>query len=169
MWQYELHPPHQINVVTLPCESQNTENVILQWDITKENCITCIIASSKWTRVIMCLTLTYLGCYAAKCAWNKDSWHRRPTKMLDANLVWLWREHHQCQHWWCSGMRSCIHAGGWHFERMLWLERSFIWFTEHFMKLSMELDACNGYFLLNIKSWICVHIHFGFFDFHKVV
>ena len=42
------------------------KNVILQWDITKENCIRCIIASSKWTRVIMCLTLTYLECYTAK-------------------------------------------------------------------------------------------------------
>jgi len=27
------HPPHLINVATLPCGSQNTENVILQWDM----------------------------------------------------------------------------------------------------------------------------------------
>jgi len=27
-----IHPPHLINVAKLPCESQNTENVILQWD-----------------------------------------------------------------------------------------------------------------------------------------
>jgi len=60
------YPPHLTNVATVPCESQNTKNVILQWDITKENCIRCIIASSKWTRVIMCFTFTYLGCYAAK-------------------------------------------------------------------------------------------------------
>jgi len=33
---YEFHPPHLINVATLPCESQNTENVILQWDSTKK-------------------------------------------------------------------------------------------------------------------------------------
>jgi len=46
MLHYELHPPHLINVAALPCESQNTENVILQQDITKENCIGCIIASS---------------------------------------------------------------------------------------------------------------------------
>jgi len=26
MSKYELHPPHVINVATLPCESQNTEN-----------------------------------------------------------------------------------------------------------------------------------------------
>jgi len=50
---YELHSPHLINVSTLPCESQNSKNVILQWDInhiTKENCIKRIVyASSKWT------------------------------------------------------------------------------------------------------------------------
>ena len=28
--QYELHPPHLINVATLPCENQNTKNVTLQ-------------------------------------------------------------------------------------------------------------------------------------------
>jgi len=69
-WQYELRPPHLINVATLPCESQNTENVILQRDITKENCIICIIASLKWTRVIMCLTFTNSGCYTAKRVWE---------------------------------------------------------------------------------------------------
>jgi len=36
MRYYEHHPPHLINVGTLPSESRNTENVILQWDITKE-------------------------------------------------------------------------------------------------------------------------------------
>jgi len=129
MWQYEFHPPHLINVATLPCESQNTENVILQWDIIKDNCIRCIIASSKWTRVIMCLTLTYLGCYTAKLARNKDSWHRRPAKTLDANLFWLWPEHHQC---WDHDLRSCVHAGGGHFEHMLWHECSITWFTRTF-------------------------------------
>jgi len=39
MWRYELHPPHLINVATLPCESRNSKNVISQWDITKQNCI----------------------------------------------------------------------------------------------------------------------------------
>jgi len=61
MSQYELHPPHLINLATLPCESQNTENVTLQQDITKENCIRCIIASSKWIRVITYLKFTYMG------------------------------------------------------------------------------------------------------------
>jgi len=102
MWQYELHPPHLINVGTLPCESQNTEKGILQQDITKGNCIRCIIASSKWTRVIMCLRFTYMGCYTSMRVWNKDSWHRRPAKMLDANWFWLWPEQHRCQPAWPS-------------------------------------------------------------------
>jgi len=37
MWRYKLHPPHLINIATLPCETLNSENVIPQWDITKEN------------------------------------------------------------------------------------------------------------------------------------
>ena len=39
--------PHLINVATLRCKSRNSENVILQWDITKENCITCIVYASS--------------------------------------------------------------------------------------------------------------------------
>jgi len=47
---YELHPPHLTDVATLSCESQNSENVILQWDITKENTIKYIVyALLKWT------------------------------------------------------------------------------------------------------------------------
>jgi len=63
---YPLYLTH-VAVVTVCYESRNNENVILQQDITKENrpSIKCIIASSKWTRV-MCLIFTYLGCYAAK-------------------------------------------------------------------------------------------------------
>jgi len=43
MWQYDLYPPHLINVAALRCDSQNTENVILERDIIKENCVRCII------------------------------------------------------------------------------------------------------------------------------
>jgi len=61
MWLHELHPPYLINVATLPSESQNTENVILQQEITKENCMKIIIASSKWIRVLCVLNLLILG------------------------------------------------------------------------------------------------------------
>jgi len=45
MWRYKLYAPHLITVAALPCESQNTENVIVQRDIIKENTITCVIRS----------------------------------------------------------------------------------------------------------------------------
>ena len=39
---------------------------------------------------------------------------------------------------------------------------------EHFMKLSMKYDACNGYLVGNIKAEVVFTCIFGF-DFHKVV
>ena len=64
-WWYELNPRQLISVAALPCESQNIENVVLQQEITTENCIKFIIASSRWSRVIICLKFTYFGCYTA--------------------------------------------------------------------------------------------------------
>jgi len=91
MWRYELHPPHLVNVATLPFETENTENVILQWDITKENFIKCIVyASSKWT----CRLWNSGSCYAAMRVRNKDLWHLClwHAKTLGANLGWLWTQ-----------------------------------------------------------------------------
>jgi len=96
----------------------------------------------------MCLTFPYLVFYTAKRAWNKDSWHRQPAKTLDTNLFWLWPERHQC----CRDhLRSCVHAGGGHFERMLWPECSFIWFTKTFcqcnlMHVMAKLKLCSHAF-----------------------
>ena len=56
------------------------------------------IASSKWTRVVMCLKFTFFACCTAMRVWNKDVWCWRPLKTLDANLVWLWPGYHrQCE------------------------------------------------------------------------
>jgi len=52
----------------LPCESRIVENVVLQGDITKK----IIIASSEWTRVILCLKFTDMGWYVAMHVSNKD-------------------------------------------------------------------------------------------------
>jgi len=99
MWLHELHPPHLTNVIILPCENKNTKNVMLQQDITKDNCSRCFIASSKRTTVILCLKFTYMGCYIAMHISYKDSWHRWPVKVLDANLVWLRPGHHRHCDW----------------------------------------------------------------------
>ena len=40
---------------------------------------------------------------------------------------------------------------------------------ERFVKLSMQFGAFDGYFVVNVKSWICVHMHFRCFNFNKVV
>ena len=60
MQPYELHPPYLISVATLPCESQNTENVTLQRDITKE------IASD--------VSLLHQRGPGSSCAWNLLIW-----------------------------------------------------------------------------------------------
>jgi len=72
MRQYELYPPHVINVATLPCESQNAENVTLQRNITKGNCIR--YENKKYDSFIKVdeghrVPEIYLyGCYTAKRA-----------------------------------------------------------------------------------------------------
>jgi len=60
MQQYELHQPYLISVATLPCESENTENVTLQRDITKE------IASD--------VSLLHQRGPRSSCAWNLLIW-----------------------------------------------------------------------------------------------
>jgi len=37
------------------------------------------------------------------------------------------------------------------------------------MKMSVQFNAFNGYFVVNIKIWIGVHTHFRCFDIHKAV
>ena len=112
-WWYELHPPHLINVATLPCESRNSKNVILQWHITKENCIKRVVyASSNWT----CIWHN-LGCSAAMRVWNKGLWHLWPAKTLDANLGWFWKERHRGCDWPLARPSEIMCACWW---RKLW-------------------------------------------------
>jgi len=122
MWRYELHRPHLISVSTLPCESRNSKNVILQWYITKENCIKRIVyASSKWA-----YRLSNLGCYATiRIRRNKDLWHLWPAKMLDANLGWLWTERYQGCDWPVARQSEIMCACWW---RTLWKHVAKLWF-----------------------------------------
>jgi len=128
MWQYELHQPHLIIVATLPWESQNIKNVILQ----QENCITCIKASSKWTRVIMCFKFTYLGVIQQgvyETIHNVDilqkAWCKLGVTLTSDIINAVKAQRHDRLRW-----RVC--AGGGHFEHMLLNERSFIWFIRTF-------------------------------------
>jgi len=136
---------------TISCESRNTENVILQRDITKENCIKYIIASSKWTRVIW-LIFTYLRCYrhTAMRVRNNDSWHRRPAKCAWCKLGLALNRT-------LSTLRFISGVTIWHHVCVLvavsWNTRSRIIVhlydsSEHFMKLSMQFDAFNSTFIV---------------------
>jgi len=162
-----FHPPHLSNIGTPPCESRNTKNVKLQWYITKDSCTRFIIALLKCT-MVMCLIFSYLGYCAAVCVQNKDSWHRWPAKTFDANSVWLRTWHYRCCSMWHDHLWSCVHAGGGHFECMLW--SSFIWFITYYKTVNgQSIDAFNGYSVVNIRILISVRLHFWCFNFHKVV
>jgi len=108
MWQYEFYSTRLISVATLPCESQNTENVTLQPDVTKENYIRCVIGSSKWTRVIMCLTFTYMGVIQQNVHETKihdiDNLHNAWCKLLlyltGTSSMLAWPFEIMCACWW---------------------------------------------------------------------
>jgi len=159
----------KISVNTVPCESQNIQYVILQREITKENTcrIRCIVASSKWTKVIVCFKFTYLECYTAVRLWS-DSLHRRPAKSLDANSVWLWPKHYRCCDWPVAWDHVCVLVMD---TLKTCSEMMFIYMIHRniLRNCQCNFDACNGYFLFNIKCLNIVHVHFWCFDVHKVV
>jgi len=112
MWKYEPHPPHLIiiphliNVTTLPCESQNTENVILQRDITKGNCIRCIIKVDPGHHV----PYSYLFCvlYSKACMKQrfmtsttcKNAWCKLVLTLTGTSSMLAWPSEVMCACWW---------------------------------------------------------------------
>jgi len=66
---------------------------------------------------------------------------------------------------WRDRLRSRVRADGRHFEHMFiyMIHRNVLWNCQC---NSMHVTAI---FVVNIISWICVHMHFRCFDFHKVV
>ena len=136
MSQYETHQCHLFNVAKLPCESRNSENIILQWDITKENCIKCIIyASSKWTCRLSNLQFVQQHMYKTKICDIYDlqkcfmeTWADFEQNVIEA-VIDQWHDH----------LTSCVRAADRHFEHLLWNYCSFVLcgLSEHFMKLLM--------------------------------
>ena len=132
MWRYELHPPHLITVATLPttlCKSKHRKcnSTTGYYQRKLHQMYHSVIKVDQGHHVP---EIYLYVCYTAKRAWNKDSWHQRPAKTLDANLLfWLWPEHHRC---WRDHLRSCVHDSIWHFERMLWHKCLFMWFIRTF-------------------------------------
>ena len=125
-----------MNVATLPCEIRNSKNIILQWDITKENCI---------KRIIICFIemdlIIKFGVLLHQCVYG--------TKICDIYdlqkcLTQIWVDFEQnvieaAIEQWHDSLRSRVHVGGGNFEHML---RNYCLFalcgsSEHFMKLSI--------------------------------
>jgi len=127
MWQYQLHPPHLISVATLPRETQNTENVILQQDITKQNCIRWSQLHQSGPGSSCALNLLILG-VIQQCVYEtihdvEDVRKRMMQTWLAFDQDFIDVTTDQCR----DRLRSCVHAGGGHIEHMLWNEHSFIW------------------------------------------
>jgi len=137
MWRYVLNPPFLINVAALPCESGNSENIILQWDITKENCVKINVlymlhrngpvdykiwgvVHQRMYEIKICDICDLQKCLMqtwVECEWN----------IIEAAID-QWRDH----------LRSCERAAGGYFQHML---RNYCLFvlcgsSEHFMKLT---------------------------------
>jgi len=136
-WWYKLHPPHVISVATLPCESRNAEkcNITVGYYQRKLHQMHRM-GSSKWT-----CRLLNLGHYMQQCVYKTkirdidevqkclmQTWFDFEQNVIDAAID-EWRDH----------LRSCVRAGGGHFEHILWNYCSFVLHgsSEHFMKLSV--------------------------------
>jgi len=71
---------------------------------------------------VMCLIFSYLGRYAAMRVRNKDSWHRSSMTCENALEAWFHFEQDAINaviDQWHNSLRSCVRAGGGHFEYML--------------------------------------------------
>jgi len=81
----------------------------------------------------MCPSLIEIGLKTAEKKSDKQTDRQTDTTKNNGHLAV--NQHHQCQHWCCSGTRSSVHAGGGHFERMLWHECSVVWFNRIFYEI----------------------------------
>ena len=163
MRQHKVHPPHLISVATLPCESQNTENVTSQQDITKENCIRCIIASSRWTRVIMCLKFTYMGVIQQSVHETKihdihdlrNAWCKLGLTLTRASSMLAWPSDIRCACWWWT---LWTHALTWMFIYMI--HQNILWNCRCNL---MHVTAI----LCNLKLKLCSHAFSVFLTFTR--
>jgi len=162
MLRYEFRPPLVTNVATLPWESRNTENVILQWDITNGNCI----------------QMYHSFIEKGSCALHLLIWAIMQQRMYETNNIDdLWKRLMQT---WFDFKQDVIDStiGQWDHVCVLMADTMntcsevndhLYDLSEHFVKLSVSFEAFNGYFVISVKSWVCVYLHFRCFNFQTVV
>ena len=101
-------------------------------------------------------------------------------------LLWLNGWMHQDGTWHGGEPRSRPHCAKWGSSYppqkgaeppifgpcLLWPRSSISAATEllyETVNVSMQFGALDGYFVVNVKRWICVHMHFRCFNFNNVV
>ena len=150
---------------------------MMSWSKSNHVCIKRFRRSSTWWIFVSsthCLSRglgdVYKRQVIQRCVYETNSWYRRPAKTLDANLFWLWPGHHWRCDWpvaWPSEMCACwwwtlrTHALTWMFIYMI--HQNILWNCQCNL-----MHVTNGYFVVNIKNWSCVHMHFRYFDFNKL-
>jgi len=99
MRRYELHPvTYYCCYITLWKSKHRKCNITALQEITKGNCITCVTASSKWTRSLCALNLLIWG-VIVQCVYETIHDVDDLKKTLDANFLWLWPGHCRCYDW----------------------------------------------------------------------
>jgi len=148
---YELHAPHLINVATLPCETQNTENVIYSGILTKR--IASDVSQLHKSGPGSSYVLSFLIWGVIQQSLHETKIHDIDDlrKLTGTSSMLALPSEIMCACWWWT----------------LWTHTQLYDSPEHFTKL--QLDACNDYFVVNITSLSCVHVHFRCFDFRKLV
>jgi len=184
MWRYEFHPPDLISVATLPCESWNSG--ILSKNQFKLHQFIIPVPSSTCTRV-MCLIFAYLRFLLISNACTKQRFMTsmtyenanlkpasnllrtsfEPASVMEFVFVWFEQDFYRCcgsAVWFhvCVRWRTLwTHVRKWMFIYMI--------HQNILLNCSCDLMHLNGCFVVNIKNWICVHMHFRCFKFHKVL
>ena len=71
---------------------------------------------------------------------------------------------------WLDRLRSCVSAGGGNFERMLlnYVHLHYVVYHNILWNCQCNFGAFDGYFVVNVKTWINVRMHFRCFNFNKV-
>ena len=167
---YELNPPHLINVVTLPCGSQNVVKCSITPGHYRKQLHKMYHSFVKvdWGHPMPCIYLSRM-LYSKACMKQrlmtsttyKNAWRKlglTVTRTLALRLT--------------SGVTIYDHVCMLvvDTERKLWPKCLFIWFTRTFYEtVNVIWRIYNGYFAVNVKNWSCVHMHFWYFEFHEVV
>jgi len=160
MWQYEVHPPHLINAAALPCESQNAENVILQWDITKRQLHQMYHSFIKVDQGHHVPYIYLFGVsYSNACAKQRsmtlttceNAWCKLVLTLTGTSSMLAWQSEIMCACWWWT---LWTHALTWMFIYMV--HQNILW------NCQCNLMHVTATLYLTLKDEVVFTCIFGF-------